>query len=85
MCESSSEIRKLLDSEEFQFRFDAGVTMPSISVGIEQDEIVRSLIMHYLVFTCKAELDQLKQGLSELSVGLVTFISHTFSTFICCK
>ena len=43
--------------------------MPSISIVIEQkDEIVRSLIMHYLVFTCKAELDQLKQGLSELGV-----------------
>ena len=43
--------QKLLDSEEFQFRFDAGVMMPSISIVIKQkDEIVRSLMMHYLVF-----------------------------------
>lgn len=68
-CETSSEIHQLLDSEEFQFRFDAGVTVPSASIGIEQkDEIVHSLVMHYLVYTCKAELDQLTQGLSELGV-----------------
>lgn len=43
MCETTTELRGLLDYEEFQFRF--------ISVGIEQqDGIMPSLKMHYLVF-----------------------------------
>ena len=62
-------MRKVLDSEEFQFRFDAGLAVPSSSLEIGQiSDIVHSLVMHYLVFSCKAELDQLKQGLAELGV-----------------
>ena len=62
-------MRGLLDSDDFQFRFDAGVTVPSSSLTVEQiDDITHSLMMHYLVFSCKAELDQLKQGLAELEV-----------------
>ena len=71
-------MRELLDSEDFQFRFDAGVTVPSTSLEIEQrDDIIRSLVMHYLVFSCKAELDQLKQGLSELKI---LQLLHTYPT-----
>ena len=69
VCESTKEMRTLIDSDDFLFRFDAGVTVPSSSLAIEQrDDIIRSLVMHYLVFSCKAELDQLKQGLSELEI-----------------
>ena len=43
--------------------------MPSCSVLFRQrDVIVQDLVMHYLVHSCKTELDQLKQGCSELGV-----------------
>ena len=62
-------MKRLLDSKEFEFRFDAGLSFPSNSVKIENvDDIVRSLAMHFLVYSCKAELDQLKAGVSELGI-----------------
>lgn len=68
-CESANALREVLDSDSCQFRFDAGVCMPSRSVLFQQrDVIVQDLVMHYLVHSCKSELDQLKQGCSELGV-----------------
>ncbi len=68
-AKSNDEIRTLVDSEEFAFRFDAGVTMPSTSVTLEnKEEVAGALAMHYLVYSCKGELDQFKQGLSCLGM-----------------
>ena len=80
----TTEMREFFDSEDFQLRFDAGVTVPSTSLAIEQrDDIICSLVMHYLVF-CKAELDQLKQGLSELKILQLLLIARCYAvaTFI---
>lgn len=58
-----------MDSEEFLFRFDAGVSMPSSSIAIDnKEDVALSLAKHYLIYTCKAELDQLKEGLSRMGV-----------------
>jgi len=66
---TTKEFRKLLDSLEMSIRFDAGVCMPASSVNISQrEEIVQSLIKHYVFHVAKAELDQLKAGLSLLGV-----------------
>lgn len=47
--------------------------MPSCSVQFGQkDVIVQDLVAHYLVHSCKSELDQLKQGCSEL--GLLSLL-----------
>lgn len=68
-CKSTEDLKDLLDSKEFEFRFDAGLSFPSDSVKIEDvNNIIRSLAMHFLVYSCKAELDQLKAGISELGV-----------------
>ena len=46
-CEDTVGMREMLDSEEFQFRFDAGVAVPSSSVEIEQiNDIIHSLVMN---------------------------------------
>ena len=75
-CTTTEDLRRFLDSQEFSFRFDAGLCMPSSSITIEQkDEIARSLVTHFVVHTCKAELDQLKEGLVELDV-LSLFVRH---------
>ena len=66
-------LQALLDSDEYQFRFDIGVNVPSASVALKDKErIALSIAMHYLVYSCKAELDQMKDGLLHLHVlGLV--------------
>lgn len=69
MFESADELKTALDSPEYQFRFDAGVCVPAKSVTLEQKSvIVQSLIMHFLMHICKSELEQFKQGCSELGV-----------------
>ena len=43
--------------------------MPAMSVTIEnRNRIALSLATHYLIYTCKAELDGLKDGLAHLGV-----------------
>ena len=69
LLESVDKLKTALDSTEYQFRFDAGVCVPAQSVTFEQKSvIVQSLIKHYLVHVCKSELEQFKQGCSELGV-----------------
>ena len=73
---TTEELKVLLDSEEFEFRFDAGVTTPSAALTLQdQKQVAISMAMHFLVYTTKAELDQLKDGLGHLGV---LDLMHTF-------
>ena len=55
--------RKLLDSAQFQFRFDAGCPMPSQSVSIDDKEaLTKSLAMNFVIYSQKAELNQIGDG-----------------------
>ena len=67
------EMRALLDSDEYDFRYDVGVTQPShTSQFADLDCIVQSLAMHYSVVCVKAELDDMVDGLKTLDVlGLI--------------
>lgn len=59
----------MLSSDEYSFRFDAGVSMPSNSVKIEDKEkITICIAKHFLIYVCKGELDQLKSGMQHLGV-----------------
>ena len=67
-CSSDDELRQLLGSED-NFRYDAGVCMPSTAVSLKQKEdITLALAKHYLLYSTMAELKQLKQGLKELGI-----------------
>ncbi len=69
MMDSVDQLKIALDSAEYLFRFDAGVSIPAQSVTFEQKNmIVQSWVMHYLVHICKSELEQFKRGCSELGV-----------------
>ena len=62
--ESTQELRALLDSQEFDFRFQCGVSEPAASLTLEDKErLVDAFCLHYCVFSTVAELEQLKQGL----------------------
>ena len=62
-------MRQLLDSDELSFRFDAGVSIPSTAVSVEnKEEIAAALAKNFVIYSCKAELDQLREGLGHLKV-----------------
>ncbi len=62
-------LRDLLDSDEFDFRYDCGITQPSSRLEIkDRDRIVTSFVMHYAIMYCMTELIQLKEGLGSLKV-----------------
>lgn len=67
--ESTAELQSLLGSDDYSFRFDAGVSMPSTCVSIEdKEDIVMCIAKHFLIYVCKGELDQLKSGLKHLDI-----------------
>ena len=58
-------LRGLLDSQEFDFRFQCGIGKPAASVTLEERQrIVDAFCLHYCIFSTVAELEQLKQGLA---------------------
>ncbi len=66
--ETAEDLQALLDSDEYSFRFDIGVSIPSSTALVNKEGIALSIAMHYLVYRCKAELDQIKDGLRSLEI-----------------
>ena len=55
--------------ENSELILDAGFTKSPSTVQLtDKEDIARALCLHYIVFKCKAELDQLKGGLHTLGV-----------------
>ena len=58
--QTQEELKELLDSEVFDFRFDIGVTQPTTSIRlIDVPDIIEMFVSHH---TVKAQLDQLVDG-----------------------
>lgn len=65
---SDEEVRQLLDSPEFEFRFDCGICQPSQSLALtDRDTIVSSIALHHTIYSCRSELDEFTVGLSALN------------------
>ena len=63
------ELQELLDSDDYDFRYDCGIMQPTQSIQLtERDHIISCIAKHYAVLRPKAELDQLLAGLCTLSV-----------------
>ena len=57
---STEELRALLDSEEFEFRFEVGMATPTSSIPIsDKKELGMSMTMQFVVYKTKAELKRL--------------------------
>ena len=68
-AQTTEDLRALLDSEEFEFRFDAGITVSSSSFTVDDCKRVgMALAMHFLIYNTKSEIDQLTEGLMNLGV-----------------
>lgn len=62
-------MRTLLDSEEFDFRFDIGVAQPTQKLHLQDCmRIVKSCAAHFTIHSIKAELDQICDGLNCMGV-----------------
>ena len=61
-------LEQMLDSEEFEFRFDCSICQPASSLTLSDKEvIISSTTLHHVIFSCKGELDELKKGLTTLN------------------
>ena len=62
---STSQLQELLNTEEFNFRYDLGISKPAHEVRLgDRETLVSSMALHYGVLVVKAELDQILCGLS---------------------
>ena len=62
---SPSQLQELLDTDELDFRYDLGISIPAHKVRLDdREKIVSSIALHYRVLVVKAELDQILCGLS---------------------
>ena len=57
------ELQELMNSEEYDFRFDLGITIPKIRLE-DKELLVSSMAKHFAVLKVKAELDQIICGMS---------------------
>ena len=71
---SVEDLHSLLNSDEYDFRYDLGVAtnVQSVQLG-DKENIVMQLANHFTIFQCKAELDQILCGLSE-TLGLLDLV-----------
>lgn len=59
----------LLESDEYQFLFDVGCSVPATTVELwDRDRIVQTLANYYTVVSAKVQIDQLVSGLDTLGV-----------------
>lgn len=66
---SIEEMRALLDSNEFNVRFEIGLGGPTSHFQFsDRDRLVQSFSMHYSILMVKAELDQMLDGMKTLGV-----------------
>ncbi len=71
------ELKSLLSTSEFDFRFTCGYTKSPHQIQLsDREDFVHSIWLHYVLFNSYAELDQLRKGLFEtLTIELVA-LSH---------
>ena len=75
MVYTDEELRVLIDSDKFSFRFDCGICQPSSSMTVaDKEHIMSSIALHYCFYSCKVELDEIRRGL--LSLGFLGLMAE---------
>ena len=65
-CETDIELRQLLDSEEYQFRFDCSFSKPSSAIAItEKEAIISELSLHFVILRVFGEIEQFGKGIKD--------------------
>lgn len=62
---SEEQFRSLLSSEEYEFRYDCGISKPSGRIPFsDKVKVVEAMSLHCCVLASLAELEQLRRGLA---------------------
>ncbi len=68
--DNEERFRRLLDSNEYDFRYDCGISEPSFRLKLsDRKRIIDAAATHYCILRVKAELDQLVEGLNCSKLG----------------
>ena len=79
--ETVDQMRKLLDGDLFDLRCTCGITVPSNSLKLKDlAQLVRSFYLHFIIYSAKSELDQIKEGLETLN--LLSVMQNNSSQFL---
>ena len=58
-------LKELLSKDEYDFRYDIGISQPLKNIRFtDKERLVSLMMMHLVVLNVKAELDQLLSGMS---------------------
>ena len=69
-------------SEYSDMLLESGFTKASSAITLaDREDMIKSLCLHHIIFKCKGELDQLKEGLCTL--GVAAAIKVLPDTFEC--
>ena len=75
------KMRELLDGDLFDLRCACGISMPSSSLKLKDvPRLVRSFCLHFIIYSAKSELDQVKEGLG--TVNLLSVMQNNSSQFL---
>ena len=73
-AKSVDELQFLLQTDEYDFRYNLGVATNIQTVALrDKQDIVTQLANHFAIFQTKAELDQILCGLSE-TLGVLNLV-----------
>ena len=70
-----------MDDELFDLRCMCGVTVPSTRLKFSDlSELIQNMCLHFVIYTAKSELDQLRDGLTTL--GLLHIMESNYMQFL---
>ena len=74
-------MRVLLDDQLFDLRCMCGITVPSTNIKFaDLPQLIQNMCLHFVIFTVKSELDQLRDGLRTL--GLLNVMESNYLQFL---
>ena len=69
---TEDEMRSLLDGDLFDLRCTCDITVSSKNLKFKDlPELIRSLCLHFVIYSAKSELDQLREALQVLNLPSV--------------
>ena len=64
-AKDESELRALVQSDDYEFLYDCGIHQALNSINLSnRSQLIGNIAKHYSVILCKAEIDQIIEGLT---------------------
>lgn len=73
-----------LAKEYSEMVLESGFTKAASAITLaDRENLIKSLCLHHTIFKCKAELDQLKEGLHTLGVAVAIKVLPDVFVYLC--